>query len=88
MSYNDTLPPRVFNVVTSAKVTYNMDFVEYLIQQEITRRRQSRQAALNRQELDEFRRQLIATLIIRGDAEGAINLRPTHRQLLLEDKDL
>ena len=74
---NDTSPPRLFTVVTSAKVNYNMDTVEYLINQEHERRAATGQMKMSEWEIAEFRRQLIAKLIIQNDAEGAINLRPT-----------
>lgn len=74
---SDTKPPRLFNVVTSASVNYNLDTVEYLIKQEAERRVAAGQPAMTEWETGEFRRQLIARLVIQGDALGAINLRPT-----------
>lgn len=81
---SDLDPPRLFSVVTSAKVEYNMDTVEYLIDQERQRRVAARQPALSAHAQTEFRRQLIGALIIRGDAQAAIALRPeqTHKQQL------
>lgn len=67
----------MFAVVTSAKVNYNMDTVVYLIQQEIERRKAASQQPLSQYEMEEFKRQLISKLIVQGDAQGAINLRPT-----------
>lgn len=81
---SDTIPPRLFTVVTSKTVNYNMDTVEYLIQQEVTRRTAAGQPKMSDWEVGEFRRKLIGKLIIQGDAEGAINLRPaTTRKTLL-----
>ncbi len=77
---SDTIPPRLFTVVTSNTVNYNMDTVEYLIKQEMGRRAEARQPKMSEWEVGEFRRQLISTLIIKGDADGAINLRPTVMQ--------
>ncbi len=74
---DDTTPPRLFRTVTSAAVQYNMDTVEYLLKQEDERRFAGRQQQLVGWERDEFRRELIGALIIRGDAQTAINLRPT-----------
>ena len=74
---SDTTPPRLFTVVTSSSVNYNMETVEYLIHQEMTRRAAAGDPVLSQWEVGEFRRQLISKLIIQGDAEGAINLRPT-----------
>lgn len=89
MSYNhpmdDTIPPRVFSVVTSAKVTYNMDFVEHLIKQELTRRTASNDPALSQWELGEFRRNLIGAVILRSDIDGAIKLRPITTRILLKE---
>lgn len=74
---SDTAPPRLFTVVTSNTVSYNMDTVEYLIKQELTRRTAAGEPKMSEWEQGEFRRQLISKLIIQGDAEGAIKLRPT-----------
>lgn len=74
---SDTIPPRLFNVVTSNTVNYNMDTVEYLINQETERRQAVGQPKMTSWEAGEFRRTLIGKLIIQGDAEGAVNLRPT-----------
>lgn len=73
----------MFTVVTSNKINYNMDTVEYLINQEHERRAAGGHAKMTEWEASEFRRQLISKLIIQNDAEGAINLRPTtqRRQL-------
>lgn len=85
---DDTTPPRLFRTVTSAAVQYNMDTVEYLMKQEDERRVVARQQQLSGWDRDEFRRELIGALIIRGDAQAAINLRPTKTQstILLEIK--
>ncbi len=89
MSYNlpmdDTTPPRVFTVVTSSKVQYNMDFVGYLIQQELDRRKVANDPALSQWELDEFRRKLIGAVILRNDIDGAIKLRPQSTKILLKE---
>lgn len=77
---SDTAPPRLFTVVTSAKVNYNMDTVEYLISQENERRAIAGQRGMTPFEVGEFRRQLIIKLIIQGDAEAAINLRPSSQR--------
>ena len=83
---SDLKPPRMFNTVTSATVTYNMDTVEYLINQEISRRAQSRLPQLSAWELAEFRRKLIGKLVVQGDAVAAIELRPQEtRKILLEE---
>ena len=80
---SDLTPPKLFTVITSSKVQYNMDTVEYLISQEEVRRAAGNLPRLSETEKAEFRRQLISTLIIQGDADKAINLRPTtiRRQL-------
>lgn len=74
---SDLTPPRMFNIVTSSNVNYNMDTVEYLIQQEVERRANSGISAMSQYDVQEFRRQLISKLIIQNDAAGAVNLRPT-----------
>lgn len=82
---DDTTPPRVFNVVTSNMVNYNMDTVEYLLKQEVDRRITAREPALSSWELGEFRRKIIGKLIIQGDAEAAIKLRPQSTRILLKE---
>jgi hypothetical protein len=85
MSYNDDMtPPRVFTVVTSTKVEYNMGFVEYLMKQEQDRRKVAGDPALSEWETSEFRRQLIGKLILQGDADAAVKLRPQSTRSLLQ----
>lgn len=72
----DYEPPRVFNTVTSRTVNYNMDFVEYLMNQETVRREKEGQPKLTIDQVADFRRELIAKLIIQGNAEAAIAHRP------------
>lgn len=82
---SDLRPPRMFNTVTSPSVTYNLDTVEYLVKQELERRRAAQLPPLSDWELGEYRRQVLVKLVIHGDAEAAINLRPReNRKLLLE----
>lgn len=78
-------PPRVFSVVTSAKVEYNMDTVEYLIKQELDRRKVAVEPPLTSWELGEYRRKLIGALILRGDADAAIKLRPQSTRIQLNE---
>lgn len=86
MSYNsDMNSPRVFNVVTSANVTYNMDFVEHLISQETMRRKVAGESVMTQWETSEFRRKLIGKIILQGDAEAAIKLRPQSTRTLLNE---
>jgi hypothetical protein len=84
---DDTTPPRVFNVVTSANVNYNMDFVEYLIKQETERRIVAREPALSKWELGEYRRKIIGKLIVQGDTAGALKLRPQSTRKQLNEHD-
>ena len=87
MSYNDEVrPSRIFTVVTSAKIEYNMDFVEYLIKQEIDRRVVANEPVLSPWETGEFRRKLIGKVILQGDADAAIKLRPQSTRTLLQEK--
>lgn len=74
---NDYEPPRVFNTVTSRQVQYNMDFVEYLMMQDAERRSKANLPKLTNGETADFRRQIIAKLIIQGDAAAAIALSST-----------
>lgn len=73
---DDTAPPRMFRTITTRAVAYNMDFVSYLIDQEQNRRSANGQQSMTHAEAAEFQRQLVNKLIIRGDAEAAIALRP------------
>jgi len=73
---DDTAPPPLFRKITSGVVQYNMDFVGYLITQEVNRRREQRTAPLSEFEAQEFKRELISKLIIQGNADAAIALRP------------
>jgi len=86
VSYNDEMkPPRVFSVVTSAKVEYNMDFVEHLIKQEIDRRKVAGEPLLSNWETGEFRRKLIGKVILQGDVTAALTLRPQSTRILLKE---
>jgi hypothetical protein len=60
-----------------------MDFVEYLISQETVRRKVAGEPALTQWETGEYRRKLIGKVVLQGDAEAAIKLRPqmTRKQL-------
>lgn len=82
-SYNDTLAPKVFNVITSDKISYNMDFVTHLVAQEVDRRKVTGEPALSEWELGEYKRNIIRKLILQGDASAAVSLRPqtTRKQL-------
>ena len=56
-------PPRVFATVTSKAVSYNMDFVEYLMGQETARRFASGMPKMTLDQESDFRRELIAKVI-------------------------
>lgn len=77
----------MFNVVTSASVNYNMDFVEYLVKQELDRRVVAKEPALSQWELGEFRRKVIGKLIVQGDAAAAVKLRPQSTRKQLNEHD-
>lgn len=84
MQYNDdTAPPRIMTVIKSSTVQYNMDFVGYLVQQEQERRHSGGKSPLTQAQTQDFTRDLIRHLIIRGDAQAAINARPAESQKLL-----
>lgn len=71
----DTDPPRVFTTVTSKAVSYNMDFVEYLMGLEIERRLEANKPAMTIDQANDLRRQIIAKVIIQQDPIAAANLR-------------
>jgi hypothetical protein len=73
----DTDPPRIFAAIRANNVEYNNDVAGFLIKQEIERRVQQNEKPLTPAELDQFRKDLISLLVIHGNAEAAINLRPT-----------
>ena len=85
MSSSEFLPPQIFSVVTSSKINYNMDFVDYLVKQEIDRRKVAAEPALSAWELGEFKRKLIGSVILQNDAEAAIKLRPQSTRMLLKE---
>lgn len=60
--------------VTSERVNYHQDTVDYLLTAELVRCA-SEGIELTATEVNDFKRQLVKTLIIRHDAEGAVNLR-------------
>jgi len=68
-------PPRVFTTVTSKAVSYNMDFVEYLMGQEAARRFASGIPKMTLDQENDFRRELIAKVIIQQNPEAAVALR-------------
>ena len=73
----DTDPPRIFAAIRASNVEYNNDVAGFLIKQEIERRAAQQQNPLTQAELEQFRKDLISLLVIHGNAEAAINLRPT-----------
>ena len=73
----DTDPPRIFAAIRANNVEYNNDVAGFLIKQEIERRAENKQPPLTTAELEQFRKDLISLLVIHGNAEAAINLRPT-----------
>jgi len=72
---DDTTPPRLFSVVTAKDVNYHVDTVDFLIRQEVKRRQEAGLSALSVEELESFRQQVAARLIVQGDALGAVNMR-------------
>lgn len=81
---DDTAPPRIFRTVTAKAVAYDMDFVEYLMNQEGIRRAENSRPALSGEEVIAFRRELIGALIIRGNPDAAIALRPVTQSSSLQ----
>jgi hypothetical protein len=69
MSSNDTKPPRIFSTVTSNDVTYNLDFVTYLINTEIQRRAVKNEPPMSQEDLNK-------------DVQAATLLKPTIRRQL------
>jgi hypothetical protein len=62
-----------------------MDFVDYLVTQEIDRRKVAAEPALSAWELGEFKRKLIGSVILQNDAEAAIKLRPQSTRIFLKE---
>jgi hypothetical protein len=72
----DTEPPRIFNTVYSRNISYNMDFVEYLIKNEIQRRYEKGLCSLMPLDVEQFRKELMSVMVIHNNPEMAINLKP------------
>jgi len=70
---NENTPPRLAIDLSSERVTYNQDVVEYLVQQELIRC-QSEGIPVTKAETDKFRTDLVKTLIIKHQTENAIKL--------------
>jgi hypothetical protein len=85
MSSDELKPPPIMSTITSKDVTYNMDFVGYLVDQERNRRASAGLPTMTLNQIEAFKRDVIRALIIRGDPTAAINLRPpAAKQLLTE----
>lgn len=75
-------PPKMFSYVTSKDVTYNMDFVSYLMQNEMQRRAATGEPALSKEDLENYKKDLIKKVVISKDVESALKLRPSIRRQL------
>jgi hypothetical protein len=73
----DTDPPRMFATVRAARVQYDMDSVQYLMNQEINRLREQRLPPMSNNVADMFHKELIRLLIIHQNPVAAIELRST-----------
>jgi hypothetical protein len=71
---NENTPPRLAIDLSSERVEYHRDTVEYLLQQEILRC-QSEGISLTKTEVNNFRTELVKTLIIKHQSEKAVNLK-------------
>jgi hypothetical protein len=71
---NDSKPPRLAIDLSSERVNYHSDTIEYLVTNEILRCKQNN-IPLTRDEINKFRTELVKTLLIRHQAEKAVNLR-------------
>ena len=79
---DDLKPPRMFSVVTSKDVTYNMDFVSYLMQNELQRRAAAGEPALSKEDLENFKKDLLKKVVISKDVEAALKMKPSIRRQL------
>ena len=66
--------PRLAIDLSSERVKYHQDTVEYLLNAEIARCA-SEGIPLSNNEINNFRTQLVKTLIIKHQAENAVNMR-------------
>lgn len=71
---DENTPPRLAIDLSSERVEYHRDTVEYLLQQEIFRC-QSEGISLTKADINSFRTELVKTLIIKHQSEKAVNLR-------------
>ncbi len=85
---HDSQPPRVFTAIRASNVEFNNDVAGFLIQQEIQRRLDLNQRPLTASEMDQFRKDLISLLVIHGNAEAAVNLRPTTHEVSVNQQQL
>ena len=73
MADDENSAPRVAFEVTSERVTYHGDTVEYFLQAELNRCA-SEGIKVTRAEIEQFRTDLVKTLVIRHQAEKAANM--------------
>ena len=74
MNDDENTPPRVAIDVTSERVTYNQDVVDYLVHSEILRC-EAEGIPLTPIEIKHFKTELVKTLIIKHQTEKAVNMR-------------
>jgi hypothetical protein len=72
---SDTTAPRIFNTITSKQVSYDMDFVQYLMGVEADRRATQGEPRLSAQEAAEFLSAIVSLVIIQGNPEAGIKYR-------------
>lgn len=82
MQSDDIKPPRLFSRVTSHDVTYNMDFVSYLMQIEIQRRAEKNEPPMSAEDMNAFKNELIRKVVIQKDVQSATLIRPSIRRQL------
>jgi hypothetical protein len=71
---NENTPPRLAIDLSSERVNYHADTIEYLVTNEVIRCKQNN-IPLTKDEINKFRTELVKTLLIRHQAEKAVNLR-------------
>lgn len=71
---NENIPPRLAIDLSSERITYHRDTVEYLLQAEVDRCA-AEGIPISKTEINNFRTELVKILIIKHQAEKAINLR-------------
>ncbi len=71
---DENLPPRIAVDLSSERISYHQDTVDYIVNSEINRCR-SENIFLTKKEISDFKTKIVKLLLIQNKAEEAVNLR-------------